>query len=141
MHYLSQNDTSQSIKDSSMISPRNYFDVQLSTLVVELDGVRQLIEGGGLNTVVEDFKSLTDVTVWVRANLPSDAPKFEHFIDLYILLAGIRQKGVSSEEIQNKEVHDERVKRSAKHYVVVTLFQRTFPEDWVCLTRTTIFQI
>ena len=44
------------------------------------------------------FKSLTDVTFWVRSNLPSDAPKFEHFIDLDILLAGIRQTGVSSEE-------------------------------------------
>ena len=79
--------------------------------------------------MVGDFKYLTDVTVWVRANLPSDAPKFEHFIDLYILLAGIRQKGVSSEEVRNKEVHDERLKRSAKQSMVVTSFQRSFPED------------
>ena len=70
--------------------------------------------------MVGGFKSLTGVTFWVRANLPSDAPKFEHFIDLYILLAGIRQKGVSSEEVRNKEVHADRVKRSMKHSVVVT---------------------
>ena len=65
MHYLSQNDKYQSIKDSSTIALRNEFDVQLSTLVAELDGVRQLKEGGGFNTVVGDFKSLPDVTVWV----------------------------------------------------------------------------
>ena len=35
-----------------------------------------------------------------------------------------------SEEVWNKEVHSERVKRSAKQSVVVTSFQRTFPEDW-----------
>ena len=51
--------------------------------------MRHLTEGGGFNTVVGDFKSLTDVTVWVRANIPSDATKFEHFIDLEILMAGI----------------------------------------------------
>ena len=39
--------------------------------------------------MVGTFKSLTDVTVWLRENLLSDAPKFEHFIDLDILLAGI----------------------------------------------------
>ena len=39
--------------------------------------------------MVGDFKSFTDVTVWVRVNLPSDAPKFEPFIDLDILLAVI----------------------------------------------------
>ena len=89
MHYMSQHDTAQSIKDSSKISPRNGFDVQLSTLAAELDGVRKITDEGGLNTVVGEFKSLTDVTVWVRANLTSDAPKFEHFIDLDILLAGI----------------------------------------------------
>ena len=33
--------------------------------------------------------------------------------------------------MQNKEVYAERVKRSANQYVVVTLFQRTYPEDWV----------
>ena len=71
------------------IAPRNDFDVQISTLSAELYGVQQLKEGGGFNKVVGDFKSLPDVTVWVRANLPSYAPKFEHFIDLYILLAGI----------------------------------------------------
>ena len=47
--------------------------------------------------MVGDSKSITDVTVWVRANLPSDAPKFKHFIDLDILLAVIRQTGVISE--------------------------------------------
>ena len=89
IHYLSQNSTAKSIKDSSTIAPRDDFEVQLYTLTPELDGVRQLTEGGGFNTVVEYFKSLTDVTVWVRANLPSNAPKFEHFIDLDILLVGI----------------------------------------------------
>ena len=39
--------------------------------------------------MVVDLKSLNDDTIWVRANLPSDALKFEHFIDLDILLAGI----------------------------------------------------
>ena len=70
MHYLSQNDTSQSIKDSSTVAPGNDFDVQLLTLAANLDGVRQLTEGGVFNTVVGYFKSLTDVTVWVQANLP-----------------------------------------------------------------------
>ena len=45
MHYLSQYDTAQSIKDSLTIAPRNDFDVQLSTLAAELDGVWQIIEG------------------------------------------------------------------------------------------------
>ena len=70
MHYLSQHDTAQSIKDSLTVSPRNYFDVQLLTLSAELDGVRQLTEEGQFNTVVCDFKSLTNVTVWVQANHP-----------------------------------------------------------------------
>ena len=65
MHYLSQHDTAQSIKDSLTIAPRNYFYVQLSKLAADLDGVRKLTEGGGFNTVVGDFKSLTGVTVWV----------------------------------------------------------------------------
>ena len=80
--------------------------------------------------MIGDFKYLTDITVWVRANFPSDAPGFEHFIDLNILLAGIRQTGVSSEEVRNKEFHDEGVKRLAKQYVLVKSFQRNFPEDW-----------
>ena len=67
--------------------------------------MRQLTEGGGFNTVDGYFKSLTDVTVWVQAKLPSDDPKFEHFIDLDIILTGIRQTGVSNEEVRNKEVH------------------------------------
>ena len=99
MHYLSQHDTSQSIKESSTIAPRNDFDVQLLTLAAELDGVRQLTEGSGYNTVVCDFKSLTDVTVWVQANIPSDAPRFDHFIDFYILLAGIQQTGESCSKV------------------------------------------
>ena len=41
-------------------------------------------------------------------------PIFEHFIDLDILLAVIRHTGVRSDEVLNKEVHDEIVKRSAK---------------------------
>ena len=114
MHYLSQHDTAHSIKDSSTVAPRNDFDVQLSTLAAELDGVRQLTEGGGFNTVVGEFKSMTNITVWVRENLPSDAPKFEHFVDLEILLAVIRQTGVGSEEVWNKEVHAERVKSLSK---------------------------
>ena len=77
-----------------------------------------------------EFKSLTDVTVWVRANILSDAPKFKHFIDLDILLAGIQKIGVSSEEVRNKEVHDGEVKRSSKQSMVMASFQRTFPEDW-----------
>ena len=63
------------------------FEVRLSTLTSDLDGAQQITEGGGFNKVVGYFKSLTDVTVWVRANLPSDAQNFEHFIDLDILLA------------------------------------------------------
>ena len=51
--------------------------------------MQNITEGGGFNKVFVYFKSLTDVTVWVRANLPSDDPTFEHFIDLDILLAGI----------------------------------------------------
>ena len=51
--------------------------------------MRQITEGGGVNTAVGYFKSLTDVTVWVRENLPLDAQKIEKFIDLDILLAGI----------------------------------------------------
>ena len=47
------------------IAPRNDFDVQLSTLSVELYGVQQLTEGGGFNRVVGNFKPLTDVNVWV----------------------------------------------------------------------------
>ena len=64
-----------------------------------LDEVRQLMEGGGFNIVVGDFKYLTDVTVWVQTNIPSDTPKFEHFIDLDILLAGVIQIGVISKEV------------------------------------------
>ena len=99
MHNLYQNGTAQSIKDSLTSAPRDDFEVRISTLKEELDGVRQLTEGGGFNTVVGEFKSLTDVTVWVRANIPSDGPKFEHFIDLDILLAVILYTGVISEEV------------------------------------------
>ena len=37
---------------------------------------------------------------------------------------------MSSEEFWNKEVYDNIVKRSVNHSVVVTSFQRKFPEDW-----------
>ena len=80
--------------------------------------------------MVGNFKSLNDVTVWVQEYLPSYAPKFEHFIDLGIILEGICQTILISEEVWNKEVHSERVKISTKQYVLVTLFQRTFPENW-----------
>ena len=86
MNYLYQYYTYHSIKDSSTIAPRNDFDVQFSTLAAEFDGMRKLTEGGGFNTVVGDFKSLNYVTFWVRANIPSDVPKYEHFVDLDILL-------------------------------------------------------
>ena len=89
MYHFSQNGPAQLIKGSSTSAPRGEFEVRIYTLTTELDGVQQLTEGGGLNTVVGDFMSLTDVTVWVQANLPSDATKYEHFIDLEILFAGI----------------------------------------------------
>ena len=65
-----------------MIAPSNDFDDHILTLAAKLDGVWQLTEGGGFNTVVGDFKYLTDVTIWVRVNIPSDDPKSAHFIDL-----------------------------------------------------------
>ena len=37
---------------------------------------------------------------------------------------------MSGEEVWNKEVHAERVKRSAKQSVMVKSFQRKFTEDW-----------
>ena len=37
---------------------------------------------------------------------------------------------MSSEEVWNKEFHAERVKHLAKQSMVVTSFQRSFPEDW-----------
>ena len=127
MHHLSQNDTDQFIRSSSTNSPRDVFEVQLSTLKAELDGVRQLTAVGDFNTVAGYFKSLVDVTVWVRANLPSDSPKFEHFIDLDILLAGILQTGVSSKEVRNKEFHAERVNRSANQSMVDMSLHKTSP--------------
>ena len=33
-------------------------------------------------------------------------------------------------KFKKKEVHAERAKRSAKQFVVVTLFHITYPEDW-----------
>ena len=89
IHHLYLKIIAQLIKGSSTNARRGDFEVWLSALTAELDGLRQLTEGGGFNTVVGYFKSLTGVTVWVRAKLPLDAPKFEHFIDLEILLAGI----------------------------------------------------
>ena len=63
MHNMSQNGTDQFIKGSLTNSLRDDFEVRLSTLTEGLDGVQKLTQGGGLNTVVGDFKSLTDVTV------------------------------------------------------------------------------
>ena len=68
----------------------------------DLDGVRHITEGGGFKTVVVDFKSLVDVTVWVQANLPSDNPKIEHFINLDLLLSRMRQKGVIRKDVRSK---------------------------------------
>ena len=130
MYHISENGTSRLVKGSSTSSPRDDFEVHLSTLTADLDGVWQLMEGGVFSTAVGYFKSLTDVTVWLRANIPSYAPRFEHFIDLDIILAGIRQTGVSSEEVWKKQVHSEKVNCSANKSVVVTSFQRTSPEDW-----------
>ena len=42
MHYLSQNGTAQSIKDSSTIVPKDNFKVWLSMLTSYLDRVKQL---------------------------------------------------------------------------------------------------
>ena len=92
MHHLSQNGIAQLIRNSSTDLPRVDFELQFFTLTAELDGVPQLTERGGSNIVVVEFKSLTDVTVWVQANLPSDTPKSEHFIDLDILLAKIERQ-------------------------------------------------
>ena len=91
----------------------NLFSNELIEWLLEagkLYGVLHLTEGGGLNTVVGDFKSLTDVNFWMRANIPPNIPKSDHFIDLDILLEGILQTGVISEEFWNKKVHAERVK-------------------------------
>ena len=90
MHNLYQKGTAQLIKVSSNNAPRDDFEVHLFILRAELDGVHHIMEVGGFNTVVVDFKSFTGVTVWVQLNLPSDAPRFEHFIDLNISLVGIR---------------------------------------------------
>ena len=130
MHHMYQNGTAQFIRSNLNNFPRDHFELRPSTLTAELNGVQQLMEGGGFNTVVGGFKSLTDVTVWVRVKLPSDTPKFEHFIDLDILLARIQQTGLSSEEVWNKEDHSEIVKFLSKKSVVVTSFQRTPPEHW-----------
>ena len=111
-------------------APRDDIELLLSTLTAELDIVQRLTEGGGVNTVVGDFKSLTDVAIWVRSKRPSDTPKFEHFIDLGILLAGIFQTGLSRKEVRNKKYHPDRVKRSDKQSVVVAFFLRTPPEEW-----------
>ena len=74
MDNLSHNGTDQLIKGSSNSAPRDDFEARLSTLTEYLDWVRQLTVGWGFNTVVVDFKSLADVSVWVQVNLPSDAP-------------------------------------------------------------------
>ena len=111
-------------------APRGDIKVRLSTFTAELGIVQRLTEGGGVNTVMVDFKSLTDVAVWVRSKRPSDTSKFEHFVDLGFLFAGIFHTGVSSKEVRKKKFHAERVKRSDKQSVVVTFFKRTSPKDW-----------
>ena len=99
MHHLSKNGTYYQIVSNLTDAPRDDIELLLSTLTAELDIVQRLTEGGGVNTVVGDFKSLTDVAIWVRSKRPSDTPKFEHFIDLDILLAGVIQIGVISKEV------------------------------------------
>ena len=65
MHHMSQNSTAQLIRGSSNYAPRGDIEVRLSTFPSDLDGVRQITEGGVFDTVVGDFKSLTGVTVLV----------------------------------------------------------------------------
>ena len=89
MHHLSQSGTDQLIRGIYTDATRDDFKVQLPTLTAELDGAQKITEGGVFITVVADFKSLKDVTVWVQANLTPDTPKSEHFIDFDILLSGI----------------------------------------------------
>ena len=89
MHYLFQNNTAQSIKYSPTIPQRDTFVVWILTLAAELDGMWEIMEGRVFNKMVGYFKSLTGFSVWVQANIPSDAPKFDHFIYLDIILAGI----------------------------------------------------
>ena len=89
INHLSQNGTSQLIKGSSTNAPGDDFKVRISTLTAKLDGFQQVMEGGGFSTVVGCIKFLAGVTVCAKANIPSDAPKFEHLIDLEILLEGI----------------------------------------------------
>ena len=52
VHHMYYNGTAQLIKGSLTDATRDDFEVQLSTLTAELDGVRQLTEGGGLNKFV-----------------------------------------------------------------------------------------
>ena len=49
MYHLSQNGTAQLIEGSSTSAPRDDFEVRLSTLTADLDGVQQLTEGGGFS--------------------------------------------------------------------------------------------
>ena len=65
IHHMYQNGTAQLIGGISIDAPRDDFEVQLSTLIEELDGVRKLTEGGGFSTVVGDLNYLMDVTIWV----------------------------------------------------------------------------
>ena len=53
MYHLSQNGTARLIKGSSTSAPRDDFEVRLYTLTAELDGVKNLSEGGGFNTVFD----------------------------------------------------------------------------------------
>ena len=45
-----------------------------------------------------------------------------------------------SEEVHNKEVFAERVQSSANQSLVVTSFQRTFPQEWVSSNDNNNFQ-
>ena len=65
MHNFYQNGTAKLTKGILTSAQTDDFEVRISTLTAELDGLRQLMEGGGFNTVVGDFKYLTDVNVWV----------------------------------------------------------------------------
>ena len=65
MHNLSHNGTAWLNKESQTSAQRDDFEVRVSTLTAELDGVRKITEGGGFNTVVGYLNTLTAVTVWV----------------------------------------------------------------------------
>ena len=55
IHNLSHNDTAQFTRISLTDSPSDDLEVRLSTFSAKLDGVRDLTEGVGFNTVVIYF--------------------------------------------------------------------------------------